>query len=184
MIRLHCTKKLQAKLPLSDDGRLPGRLSGEVVAESPLSGWHANLLLMQRRQCVLFVHDATRFPLFIPALKKPDFAELDYYFQDALMNSLLKLGATDAQMKAAEQLLAPLVCDSATDRSVLGTLNQMGQELEYMLVYDGAHVTDLSPYATSVWLAERPCQIRGKDWVWPGRALLELLDGHSAKELP
>lgn len=106
MIRLHCTKKLLAKLPLLEDGRLnsrQGHFAAESVAvESPLSGWHANLILLQRRQCVLFVHDSTRFPLFIPALKKADFAELDWLFRDSFMNTLLKVGAEERHMAAAE----------------------------------------------------------------------------------
>ena len=67
MIQLHCTQKLFAKLPLDAGGRLQSRRSPVVAAndEPPiaLSGWHANLVLLQRRQCALFVHDATRFPV-------------------------------------------------------------------------------------------------------------------------
>jgi len=37
--------------------------------------------------CVLFVHDMTRFPLFMPALEKNDFAELDYWFIGSFMNT-------------------------------------------------------------------------------------------------
>ena len=103
-------------------------------ATNPLNGWHANLILLQRRQCVLFVHDATRFPVFVPALKKADFAELDWHFQDSFMNTLLKVGADDNHMKAAEKLLAPLLCDSDCYRSVQGTLNQMEQDLGHIEV--------------------------------------------------
>ena len=182
MIPLHCTKKLLAKLQLLEDGRLRSRKPTLSVvrdpATNPLSGWHANLILLQRRQCVLFVHDATRFPVFVPALKKNDFAELDWYFQDGFMNTLLKVGAEDRHMKVAEKLLAPLVCDNDCNRSVQGTLNQMGQDMGHMLDYDDASVTDLSPYRTSAWLADRPCTMKGvRDCIWPVRAMLELLEG-------
>ena len=182
MIPLHCTKKLLAKLLLLDDGRLRSRKPTLSVvrdpATNPLSCWHANLILLQRRQCVLLVHDATRFPVFVPALKKNDFAELDWHFQDGFMNTLLKVGAEDRHMKAAEKLLAPLVCDNDCNRSVQGTLNQMGQDLSHMLDYDSASVTDLSPYRTSAWLADRPCTMKGvRDCIWPVRAMLELLEG-------
>ena len=182
MIHLHCTKKLLAKLPLYEDGRLRGRDSRPLVAvdsrTNPLSGWHANLITLQRRNCVLFVHDTTRFPVFVSALKKADFAELDWYFQDGFMNTLLKAGADDEHMKAAEKLLAPLVCDSDTNRSVLGTLNNMGQDVGHMLGYDQCSVMDLSPYRTGAWLAERPCMMKGVgDYLLPARAMLELLVG-------
>ncbi len=182
MIRLHCTKKLLAKLPLYDDGRLRSRESRPLVAlnnrENPLSGWHANLILLQRRQCVLFVHDTTRFPVFAPALKKPDFAEMDWHFQDVFMNTLLKVGADERHMNAAEKLLTPLFCDNDCNRSVQGTLNQMAQDLGHTLNYDNASVAELAPYRTSAWLAHRPCTMRGvRDCIWPDRAMLALLEG-------
>jgi len=181
MIRLHCTKKLLTKLPLREDGRLDscqGHFTDEpATTESPLSGWHANLILLQRRQCVLFVHDTTRFPLFIPALKKADFAELDWFFRDSFMNTLLKVGAEERHMTAAEQMLAPLVCDNDCNRSVQGTLNQMGQELDFMLDFDQVVVTELAPYRTSAWLAERPCNVKGaRDCIWLVREMLGLLE--------
>lgn len=181
MIQLHCTQKLFAKLPANDNGRLPNTrarpLAANDAGDSLLSGWHANLLTLQRRQCVLFVHDATRFPVLLTCLTKPDFAELDYHFQDGLMNILLRSGANQAQLDAAANALTPLQCDTVCNRSVQGTLNYMKRDMEYMLWYDGASIIDVSPYAISVWLADRPCGVKGsRDFVWPIKAMLALLD--------
>src|SRR5690606_22958391 len=97
---------------------------------SPLSGWHANLIILQRRNCVLFVHDATRFPVLITGLLKADFAELDSHFCNTYMNTLLKCGANDLQMQTAHNAIMPLVCDTRCDRSVQGTLNRMKGDIE------------------------------------------------------
>lgn len=182
MIRLHSTQKLFAKLPLDAGGRLKSKHtrphSDNDAGESPLSGWHANLILLQRRQCVLFVHDATRFPVFVPALKKDDFAELDFWFTDGLMNTLLKMGADEAVMERAHGMLGPLVCDRATDRSVQGTLNQMGQELEHILGFQNTPLTELSPYRISIRLAQPPRTVKGsKGCLWPIDAMFKLLGG-------
>ena len=182
MIRLHCTKKLLAKLPLHEGGRLKSKRSSAYPAndgeESLLSGWHANLILMQRRQCVLLTHDATRFPVFIPALKKNDFAELDWHFTDVFMNTLLKTGADNALMERAHAAMGPLLCDNDSNRSVQGTMNQMSGDLEHKLWFDSASVMDLAPYSTSAWLADRPCSVKGmKDCIWPVRAMHKLLAG-------
>ncbi len=135
MITVHATKKLMAKLPVDKDGQLllqestdylAGRGGSEV---SPLGSWHANLLTLQRRNCVLLVHDQTRFPLFIPALKKADLANFNWWFCDALMNTLLKCGATDRLMDQAAAMLHCLHVDTVCDRSVQGTMNQMGVTL-------------------------------------------------------
>ena len=75
MIKVHATKKLLAKLPLDAEGFLPSKYdlpaSGTDTLHSEdswLSGWHATTFQMQRRNCLLFVHDKTRFSVFIPML--------------------------------------------------------------------------------------------------------------------
>lgn len=181
MIQLHCTKKLLAKLPLDSSGRIKRKAllpqAANDEAESPLSGWHANLLTIQRRNCVLFVHDTTRFPVLATCLTKPDFAELDWWFQDALMNTLIKSGANETQMNTAGSILSQLVCDSECDRSVQATMNQMKQDLEHQIWYDNLSISDLAPYSTGAFLAERPCTVKGvKGCIWPKRAMLELLE--------
>lgn len=186
MIQLRCTKKLFARLPIDANGRLPNTrarpLAANDAGDSPLSGWHANLLTLQRRNCVLFAHDATRFPVLLTCLTKPDFAELDYLFQDGLMNALLKGGANQAQLNAAASALTPLQCDTTCDRSVQGTLNHMKQDVDHMLWYDSASIMALNPYRASLWLADRPCSVKGsKDFVWPMKAMLALLDQLSRK---
>nr|WP_197674213.1 hypothetical protein [Halopseudomonas litoralis] len=93
------------------------------------------------------------------------------------MNTLLKAGATEAQLSAAANVLTPLRCDTQCDRSVQGTLNHMKQDLDHLLWYDQLPITDLAPYRVGAWLAERPCVAKGvKDCIWPLRAMLALLD--------
>ena len=182
MIEIHCTKKLLARLPVDEQGNLPvskthGALPTVPGQLSPLSGWHANLLTIQRRNCVMFVHDTTRFPLFIASLKKPDFANLEYWFEDALIITLMKCGATDLQLNKAGHALQRLKMDSQTDRSVQGTLNRMGQDADYYLDYDGLNVEEILGYGLAARLAHGPCMIKGrKDALWPEREFLALLD--------
>lgn len=181
MITIHVTQKLHAKLPLDNQGCIAAKNPGTApaataIADNPLSGWHANLLTLQRRNCVLLVHDATRFALFIKGLVKADFAHFDRYFADALINTLLKLGATEHQLDAAVARLAPCRFDTHCSRSVQGTMNQMKAGIEHMLWYDDGKLDAISSYRTGVWLAERPCTVKGvKDFIWPKAAMLALL---------
>ncbi|MAK44063.1 MAG: hypothetical protein CMN80_07915 [Spongiibacter sp.] len=183
MMTIHATKKLMAKLPVNEAGLLPLREKTIYLAErddaapSPLGSWHANLLTLQRRNCVLLVHDQTRFPVFIPALKKADLANLDWWFSDALMNTLLKCGANDRQMALAAEMLHRLQVDSVCDRSVQGTMNRMASDIEHMLYYDSINLAEITGYRLSAWLAHRPCSVKGrKDCVWPDREFFALLD--------
>ena len=174
MIQIHATKKLLAKMPAQIK---PGSEDILAAPQSKLGSWHANLLTIQRRNCLLFVHDQTRFPVFIPALTKPDLAMIDRFFDDALMNTLLKCGATQEQLDTAAALLQPLAFVGGTDRSVLGTLNQLGQDIDHIIYFDSLNVADMAGYAVSAWLADRPCHVKGqKDCIWPKDAFLELLD--------
>ena len=144
MINIYCTQKLIAKLPVNQgllqEGEALNHRMDDVIIDNPLSGWHGNILTIHRRQCVLLVHNKTRFPVFMIGLTKPDFASLDYLFADTLMNTLLKVDANEEQMQVAQQLLEPLFIDKTNDRSVQGTLNQMKSDFEHKLYYDDVNI--------------------------------------------
>jgi hypothetical protein len=52
----HCDKALAAKLPEVS--------SVSITDANPLGSWHAHLHVIDRRQCIMFCHDTTRFVLF------------------------------------------------------------------------------------------------------------------------
>ena len=71
---IHCTKKLAARLP--NVSPVP------LDEDNPLGSWHAHLYTIDRRNCLMFCHDETRFTLFMAGLKKPDFGNLTSWFLD------------------------------------------------------------------------------------------------------
>ena len=189
MITLHATKKLMTKLPVDANGLLPLQANTEYLADrhdatqSPLGSWHANLLTLQRRTCVLLIHDQTRFPLFIPALKKADLVNLNWWFSDALMNTLLKCGANDQLMDQAAAMLHRLQVDTVCDRSVQGTMNQVAGDIGHLLHYDAVNVAETTGYRIGASLAHRPCTVKGrKGFVWPDKEFFELLARASSTE--
>ena len=152
---IHCSQKLAAKLPAI--------ASTPLEETSPLGSWHAHLFTLDRRQCVMFCHDATRYVLFLPGLRKDHFTELgSQWFRPLYLATLAMLGCSDTQIKKLELALGPMRFDTATDRSVQGSLR--------------VAKLDLDPLAMSCWLNERPVTIRGK-WIRPGRAMLEAVAG-------
>ena len=161
---LHCSQKLATKLT--------GVSPTPLEENSPLGSWHGHLFTLDRRQCVMFCHDATRFVLFLPGLRKAQFAELGgKWFRQLFTATLALSGCPDAQIKEVELALGPVRYDTATDRSVQGSLRVARQDLEARL-YGVPNVMDLDPLAVSRWLNERPSTIRGK-WIWPDKAMLE-----------
>jgi len=161
---LHCSQKLAAKLP---------DVSPMSLDEtSPLGSWHGHLFSMDRRQCVMFCHDATRYVLFLPGLRKADFAELgSAWFRPLYLATLAMFVCPDTQIKKVERALGPMRFDMATDRSVQGSLRVAKQDMEAWL-YRVPNVMDLNPLAVSCRLNERPATVYGK-CVWPEKAMLE-----------
>lgn len=182
MITIHCTKKLLSRLPVGVGETLRSEYSNYFAtndaAPTLLSSWHAHLVTLQRRQCVLLVHNATRFPVFIPALKKEDFRVFDHCFCDSLMNTLLKTGADDELIEAAHAQLGPLMIESTVNRSVLGTINQMVQHIQFAVEDGDVTIAEITGYRIGAWLAETPWSAKGvKGTIWPPDEMAELLLG-------
>ncbi|WP_052237845.1 DUF6933 domain-containing protein [Pectobacterium carotovorum] len=181
MIQLHATHKLFSRLPLNDSSQLAVTPRSQwlftqpTVDINPLSNWHGNLITLQRRNCVLLVHDATRFPLVLLALIKKDFTELNDHFTDSFINTLLKGGAEEDQLNAAQHYLRPLQVDTQCSRSVQGTLNQMKGDIEHAVWFDNLKVAELSGYSLSQLLADRPCSVKDRGYLWPQKEMLSLL---------
>lgn len=167
---VHSTQKLAAKLPLVS--------STPLTHHNPLGDWHANLYTIDRRNCILFCHDQTRFVLFMAGLKKGDFANLDFWFQDLYANTMLKLGYDTALIEKVMALLDPLEFDTACDRSVQGSMRTAKQMDLDGLLLDVSDVMELPIYSTSARLNQRPFTtkgMKGSECLWPERAMAEFL---------
>ena len=160
---IHCSRKLAAKLP---------EVSETPLEEtSPLGSWHGHLFTQERRQCGLFCHDASRYVLFIPALRKVDFANLGRLFRPLFLASLAAFGAAPNQIRKAELALGPLRFDTATDRSVQASIRTV-QTLDLQGLAMRLSGASFDPLAVSVELSHRPATVRGK-WIWPDLVMLE-----------
>jgi len=159
---IHCTQKLAKKLPNVSETSL--------VETSPLGSWTANLYTIDRRQCVLFCHDETRYVLFQPGLRKAQFEELGLLHRQLFLDSLARQNVTDTQLKKIALALGPARFDRATDRSVLGSMNIVIFDMEVLLMRV-PNVLELDAAAV-LSLNHRPATIKGK-WLWPDKAMME-----------
>jgi hypothetical protein len=164
---LHCTQKLAAKL--SDVSETP--LSGTTL----LGGWHGNLYTIDRRQCVLFCHDETRYMLFLPGLKKAHFENLGKLHRDLFLMSLAAHGVSDAKIMRAGLVLGQVTCDRATDRSVLSSMNIAISDLRAYL-QTVPNLLEVDPAETALFLNRRPVTVRGA-WHRPGKEMVAEVEG-------
>lgn len=117
--------------------KLGNELSSKPLTQAPdvrgFLGWHGNIDRLFRRKCVLLTNDATRFTLFIPGLVKKDFANFDQVFLHHFEMTLGRVNAQPAQIAQAKLLVGGFSYHKTHNRSVLGTLNDMKFEAEFML---------------------------------------------------
>jgi len=162
---VHCTQKLAAKLP---------NVSPTPLAEtSPLGSWHAHLYTYDRRQCVLFCHDESRYCLFLPGLVKVDFAELGRLHRVLFLATLVVQQVPEPLLNRAALALGAMRCDRTTDRSVLGSLRTADLDLSW-LIHD-VHVLDYDPLAVALKLNDRPTSVKGK-WLHPAEEMLKKIE--------
>lgn len=160
---LHCSQKLAAKLA--------GVSATPLEETSPLGSWHGHLFALERRQCLILCHDASRYVLFLPGLRKADFVDLGTLFRPLYLATLAAFGAAPVQIKKAELALGPLAFDTVTDRSVQGSIRIVQQEIKWMLAAQPLAPAD--PLALSCeFNNQRPASVHGK-WLWPDTMMLE-----------
>lgn len=170
---LHCTQKLATRIPPTADLSDP---EAERDSQSgPLSSWHAHLLTLDRRQCVLFCHDATRSVLFLPGLRAPQLVELGRWHRELFLAVLQAQGLAHHHIARVGLTLGPLQMDRNTDRSVLASMNRIAGDLQFGLLRETANVMGLDPIRTSLWLNDRPCTVH-KRWIWPDKAMREIVE--------
>lgn len=116
---IRCTQKLLAEIP--------GRL---VDLSAAGEGWHANLLRIERRKCVLFTHDATLYSVFVPGLKKPDFEHLDQVFGQRLFKALLWEEFPQEQIETMLDACRTIRFARSDNRRVLGAMNELRFHIE------------------------------------------------------
>lgn len=161
-MRLHCTQKLAVKL---SDVSAAG--CGEA---SPFNHWHAQLYVIDRRQCVLFCHDLSHFMVFLPGITQPQFAELEAHFRAVLFATLQRFGVTASRLKAVALAWGPACYDTVTNRSVLSSMNIARRDLDGWLERV-PNVMELDPVAVSAELSQRPVTVH-KQWSWPNQVML------------
>lgn len=125
-ILIHCTQKLLAEIP---DRLLDPSASGE--------SWHANLLRIGRRKCVLFTHDTTLYSVFVPGLKKAEFERLDEVFGQRLFKALLWEEFPQTQIERMLEACRVIRFTRSNNRSVLGSMNDIRFHLGWHVEDDG-----------------------------------------------
>ena len=129
MATLRCTKKL-----LSELKRKP---SEETQRTDEFGCWHANLLRIDRRKCVLFTHDKTLYTFFVPGLTKPHFQNFDEIFRQNLFKRLMSENLPQKHIEIFLDDIRKIEITKTNNRSVLGSMNDLTFQLKYQIADEG-----------------------------------------------
>jgi len=136
MQMIRCTQKLLKELPMEPS---------EKVAVLPSACWHANLLRIDRRKCLLFTHDTTLFSLFVPGVTKPDYRYFPDLFGQALFRTMRQFDFPQEKIESMLDQCRDVQIGRTNNRNVLGSMNDMKQMIELAVFDQGGLIeTDMT----------------------------------------
>jgi hypothetical protein len=125
---IHCTKKLMKELEASPSGR---------IVPEPLSGflgpWHANLIRIERRKCLLLTNDRMLYSFLVTGVKKKDLVNFRELFALHLKMNLEKEGFGQEDIKKALEEYGEIAIAPTKSRSVLGSMNDLADQAEFLV---------------------------------------------------
>ena len=129
---IKCTAKLRKEMGLKKSD-----LSETVPENSLLGAWHANLLYVNRKKCVLFVNDKTLYNFVVINLSRAKIKELDSIFVQYLVLNLFQEGFSEALVKRLTQEYDTIQFTKTDSKSVLGSMNDLAFHYKYHIQTEG-----------------------------------------------
>jgi len=129
---IRCTKKLQKEIGLKQSD-----LCTEEPSFSYLGPWHANLLHIDRRKCVLFVNDKTLFNFIVPDVSRAAIRELDKLFTSYLSCILADEGFAEPDRARMLSEYDEIAFANTNSKSVLGSMNDLAFHYKYSILESG-----------------------------------------------
>ena len=133
MSLLHCTRKL-----LKEMGVSPTAASRVPPDDSKWGPWYANLLFVDRRKCVLFVHAKTLASFLVGDLSRAEMRNMGEVFRNGWGRYLLQ---EDFPAPLVETLLSEykeLTPATAHNKSVLASMNDLAAHYKYEIPIMGS----------------------------------------------
>lgn len=132
MLLIRCTGKLRKEMGLKDSALFQGQ-----ALEADLRQWHANLIHISRRKCVLFVNDKTLFNFIAPNVSRTEIRGLQYLFLSYLNAVLSEEGFDTEERNAICSEHEDLEFAKTSSKSVLGSLNDLAFHYKHRILMAG-----------------------------------------------
>jgi hypothetical protein len=123
---IRCTGKPQKEMGLKK-----AEICGVEPKFSYLGSWHANLIYVDRRKCVLFVNDKTLFNFMAPDVSRAEIRNLSVLFKSYLPCVLSDAGFNASATEKIMSEYDEISYAKTKSRSVLGSMNDLAFHYKY-----------------------------------------------------
>ena len=106
-------------------------------ADTRLGPWHANLLFIDRRKCVLFTNDKTLFNFIAADVSRAQIRNLSEVFRSWLSCVLADEGFPQPVIEAVMAEHADIAYANTSSKSVLGSMNDISSIYKYHILSEG-----------------------------------------------
>ena len=114
---VRCTRKLLHELSIRDESLDSGETAPGLFAD-----WHANLVRIDRRKCLLLADSRTLFTFLVPAVLRRDLLDFGGLLRTHCSRTLSSHGIDPGQVPALSSS-CPVRFAKTNNRSVLGSMN-------------------------------------------------------------
>lgn len=102
-----------------------------------LGPWHANLIYIDRKKCVLFINDKTLFNFIIPDLLRDQIRGLDVIFKSYVQCVLASENFPDWFLAKAQVELETISYGNTNSKRILGSMNDLAFHYKYNILNEG-----------------------------------------------
>ena len=127
-----CTKKLQKEMGLKEKD-----LSQFEHTESLLGSWHANLLHINRKKCIIFVNDASLFNFVVLDIPRKYIRNLGVLFKKNLACVLAEEDFEETVIKSILTEYNETDYTKTRSKSILGSMNDLAFHYKHHIIESG-----------------------------------------------
>lgn len=132
MLLIRCTCKLQKEMGLKKTD-----LVEEEGSDSKLGPWHANLIHINGRKCILFVNDKTLLNFIVTDVTRAEIRGLSEMFLNTLICVLADEGVSNNVIDAIKQEYSENGYAKTNNKSVLGSMNDLAFHYKFLIQDSG-----------------------------------------------
>ncbi|TMN21694.1 plasmid pRiA4b ORF-3 family protein [Lentibacillus cibarius] len=172
---IHSTKKMRDHLKVRSETMT------EQVEEEALFSWHANVVRMNRRQSVVFMHDKSQYTIVLYGVRAKDFSRMGSLFAQAIRMVWREEGIKDHVIEDYLAQSGEVQFTKTKNRSLVARLSRICREVT--IYEDEINTEQLIQPDVSVRASRLLAGNGSGDYIYPNEVLYEELRQFSGTEI-